>query len=239
MLALENISYHVPGKRNLALLQNISFEIAAGSRLAVMGLNGAGKTTLLKILSSYLNPSTGHISINKKSIQEFSSKELARSIAFVPQDFPTDFPFTVLQFVMMGRFAWQNGLFYQQEDFVKVEVVFERLSLRDFKDREISTLSGGERQRVLLARAIVQESPCILLDEPLNHLDIKNKLEILEILKYENEVHKKTIVAVMHDFHDVQKNFRNVLFLKDGQLQYFGPTEQGFEKNKIKAVFGI
>lgn len=221
------------------MLQNISCQIEAGSMLAIMGLNGAGKTTLLKVMSHYLKPSLGVVKVGKKFSADFSSKELARHIAFVPQDFPTDFPFTVLQFVMMGRFAWQDGLFYQQADFEKVERVLGRLSLQGFKDRVISSLSGGEKQRVLIARAIVQESPCILLDEPLNHLDIKNKLEILTILKHENEVFKKTIVAVMHDFHEVQKNFRNVLFLKNGQLEYFGSTEQGFEKNRIKAVFGV
>lgn len=239
MLALDDISYRVQGGNKASLLQGISCQIESGSMFAVMGLNGAGKTTLLKILSSYLKPSLGEVRMNGKPLASFQSRELARHIAFVPQDFPTDFPFTVLQFVMMGRFAWQRGLFYQQQDLDQVTKILEQLSLQSFKDRVIATLSGGERQRVLIARAIAQESPCILLDEPLNHLDIKNKLEILKILKYENAVHQKTIVAVMHDFQDVQKNFNDVLFLKEGQLEYFGSIEQGFEKKRIRAVFGV
>lgn len=238
MLALEKISFHVPGKKNLILLKNISFNIEEGSRVAVMGLNGSGKTTLLKIMSFYFNPSEGYVSLNKKLLPTFSSKELAREIAYVPQDFPTDFPFTVFEFVMMGRFAWQDGLFYQKKDFEKVENILAKLLLHDFRDRVISTLSGGERQRVLLARAIVQESPAILLDEPLNHLDIKNKLEILKILKQENK-NGKTIVAVMHDFHDVKENFTHVIFLKNGALKYAGRVAEGFESGLLERVFEI
>lgn len=239
MLVLDDISYCVYGDDKAPLLKNISCQIEAGSMLAVMGLNGSGKTMLLRIMSHYLKPSSGVVKLGKKLSADLSSKELARHIAFVPQDFPTDFPFTVLQFVMMGRFAWQSGLFYQQQDFDKVEKVLERLLLSDFRDRVIATLSGGERQRVLIARAIVQESPCILLDEPLNHLDVKNKLEILKILKHENEVNQKTIVAVLHDFHDVRENFKQVLFLKEGLLCFLGPVAEGLKKQRLSTVFDI
>lgn len=217
----------------MKLLSDVTVGISRGAMVAVMGLNGAGKTTLLKILSGYLTPSAG------EAVVKTSDKTLAQTVAFVPQDFPTDFPFTVLEFVMMGRFAWRKGFFNRAADFDKVRSVLKRLFLEGFENRLVSTLSGGERQRVLLARALAQDTDAILLDEPVNHLDIRNKIEILNLIKEENRTHGTTIVAVMHDPSDVQAYFNEVLLLKAGRLKYFGGLSEAFTSGLVRDVFGV
>lgn len=236
MFELENIAYSVGSKK---LLHDVSFQIKAGGMLAIMGLNGAGKTTLIKIMSSYLKPLSGAVFFDESFLNRLSRKEQAQKIAFVPQDFPTDFPFTVFDFVMMGRFAWQKGLSHGTDDHEKVRFAIKRLRLEGMEDRLLPTLSGGEKQRVLIARSVAQNTPCVLLDEPVNHLDIKHRTEVLEILRQENQNHQKTIVAVMHDVHDVKRYFQDVLFLKDGEVQYCGPVDGAFQPDLFRAVFEV
>jgi len=238
MFTLEKISFQFSGSI-VEPLRDVSVHIPTGAMVAIMGLNGAGKTTLLKVMSGFLKQSSGSLLIDSRAPSKFSHKALAQRLTVVPQDFPTEFPFTVFDFVMMGRFAWQQGLFHTQDDQDKVVAVLKRLNLEKLATRIISTLSGGERQRLLIARALVQETKSILLDEPVNHLDIKNKIQILNLLKQENQDHQKTIVAVMHDFHDVQKYFDQVLLLKDGQLKFYGDISQGFQDERLQSVFDV
>jgi len=240
MFKLQNITYTLPDQKNKKhLLKDISLNISKGSMLAIMGLNGAGKTTLLKILSSYLKPNQGSVFVEEKNTNTYNAKDMARKTAFVPQEFPTNFPFTVSEFVMMGRFSWQKSLLNQQEDFQTTTDTLKKLNLFSLKNRDVSTLSGGEKQRVLLARAIVQNTEAILLDEPFNHLDIKNKREILSILKNLNQNHGKTIIAVMHSFSDVSSYFHQVVFLKNSVLMFCGNTKEAFEEKRLQEVFDV
>lgn len=236
MLITRNISYSLSHKN---ILSGISLTFEKGTSTAILGLNGAGKTTLLKVLSGYLTPSTGQVQLGESDIAKLSSQKIAQHMAFVPQDFPTDFPFTVFDFVMMGRYAWQNSLFPGKQDYDVVENVLQRLNLLSFQNRVISNLSGGEKQRVLFARALAQESPILLLDEPLNHLDIKNKISFLKILKEENRKNQKTILAVMHDLHFVKTHFTHVLLLKNGTSLHFGKTENVLTRNYLEEAFDV
>lgn len=235
MFELKNITYQTSTKK--MLLRDLSFTVARGQMTAVMGLNGSGKTTLLKLLSRVLKPTIGAIFYDEKNVNTFSTKELAREMAFVPQDFPTDFPFTVFEFVMMGRFPWQESLFASVKDYEVVNAVLHDLELHNIAKRIIANLSGGEKQRVLMARALAQQTPVILLDEPLNHLDIKNKIGILKILKKQNREYGKTIIAVMHDMHDVKTHFDHVIFLKNGTLAFQGDIAAAFRHDLLQDVF--
>lgn len=237
MIEAINVSYAAPNGK--PLLHDITVTIPRGSRTAIMGLNGAGKTTLLKIMSRYLRPNTGQLLIAGRMAKDYSSRKLARELAHVPQDFPTEFPFTVEEFVRMGRYAWQDGFFATKTDFEWTHTILSRLKLVDFETRIIGTLSGGERQRALLARALIQDTPTLLLDEPLNHLDIKQRAFFLKILKEENEIHGRTVIAVMHDLEEVRNHFTHVLFLKDGRVDHFGDIAQAFEIQRLNHVFDM
>lgn len=233
---LENLTYIFPGGR--ALLRDLNASIRPGSLTAVMGLNGAGKTTLMRLLSGALTPSSGRVLWEGRDARTLNAKERARHLAFVPQDFPTDFPFTVSEFAAMGRFARQEGFFPGAEDGKIANAALERLGLKDFRERLIGSLSGGERQKLLLARALVQDAPVLLLDEPLNHLDIKNRLSTLKLLTEENRA-GRTITAVMHDLREVRAHFSDVLFLKDGNLFFCGSVREGFREDLLRDVFEV
>lgn len=231
MLALKAVTHTVFPRHTL--LHGVNFELTRGMRLAIMGLNGAGKTTLLKIMSGCLHPSNGSVLWEGRDLHHLPHKERAQKIAFVPQDFPTEFPFTVEDFVLMGRFPHQAGIFFQRGDHDFSQAVLKRLSLYEFKRRLVSTLSGGERQRLLLARALTQASPVIMLDEPVNHLDVKHRYEILNLLRQEGEKNGKTIVAVMHEVRDVGAYFTHVLFLHRGVSLALGPVAKLMEDGDL------
>lgn len=244
MFILNNVTYSVGSKIQKCILDSVTLEIFAGQMTAVVGLNGTGKTTLLKLMSGLFRPSRGTVKIGKhvtssNGVRKPDARDLARLVAYVPQDFPTDFPFTVAEFVMMGRFVWKKSLFDEPEDVEIVRCTLKRLNLENLSSRLIQTLSGGERQRVLLARALVQETPAILLDEPANHLDIKNKAELYELLQCENRSHGKTIIAVTHDLNDVKKYFHSVILLKEGHCAGHGPTGDLFSSERLSDVFDM
>lgn len=234
-MELTDVSFELGGK---PVLNAVDLSVAHGVLLAIMGLNGAGKTTLLKLMSRYYKPLLGQHRIAGRAASDYSVRSLAREIAYVPQDFPTDFPFSVAEFVLMGRFSWHTGLFPGTVDMEKTAAILARLGLAELAARRIDTLSGGERQRVLLARALAQDARAILLDEPLNHLDIKNRLFVLDLLRQENAC-GRTIVAVMHDFREVRAHFHEVAFLKDGAMVFHGPVASGFDSERLRAVFDV
>lgn len=230
MIEAHKISYET-------ILHDVSVTLSSHCRVAVMGLNGAGKTTLLKILSGYLQPSQGQVTLDSRDMKSWSAAEIAQKIAFVPQDFPTDFPFTVKEFVLMGRAPWQKTLFYKEGDFDSVAEALRQVDLRGFESRVVTSLSGGEKQKVLLARSLAQDTPFIFLDEPVNHLDIKNKRDFFNRLIELNGNQGKGVIAVLHDLNEARSFFSDVIFLKQGRLIYAGPLELGFTEKTLWDTF--
>ncbi len=221
-----------------AVLKNITLGLRAGALTAVLGLNGCGKTTLLKLLSGYFKPTAGSVLWQGGSLRDFSAIQLARQISFVPQDFPTDFPFLVQEFVMMGLFPWKKTFFDSAEDIQKIESILARLELTTFARRPVNQLSGGERQRVLLARALAQQTNLILLDEPLNHLDIKHRVAMLKLLRNLCHEHDKTIVAVMHNLDEVLRHFDDVVLLKQGETLFAG-NKNDLSRSLLQKTFDL
>lgn len=236
MISLHDIGVRVENGREC--LRGASLTITQGSLTAIMGLNGAGKTTLLKVISGALKPTSGTVTISGQALNALSSKKRAQTVAFVPQDFPTDFPFTVSEFVAMGRFARRTGFFETPTDQNAVNDSLAKLNLSSFAFRRINSLSGGERQRVLMARALLQDAPVLLLDEPLNHLDVKNRLFILDLIAAERRS-GRTIVAVMHDFQEVARHFDGAVLLKNGQVAFQGTVSQAFAPALLTDVFEV
>ncbi len=231
---IKNLSF---GFNERPVLDAVNFSVTRGRMTAIMGLNGSGKTTLLKLMSGYLKPHQGEISFSGKRLNDYTPKELGRELAWIAQEVPLDFPFTVAEFVRMGRYAWQDGFFSAAKDFEMVHVVLKKLDLTKLADRKLNELSGGERQRVLIARAFVQEANVILLDEPLNHLDIKRKFEILDLLKNEVVTQGKTVIAVLHEIELARRYFDEVVLLKEGVVQYSGNVPSGLDSTRVSTVF--
>ena len=198
-LSVENLQFRYPG---VPVLRDISFDVPAGDFLSLLGPNGSGKSTLLRLLDRILLPQAGSITLDGRALSTYSRRDLARTIAYVPQDTLWVFPYTVLEVVLMGRspHVGRSGFENQQD----LEIAWEMMRLTDIDhlaDKLITAISGGDRQRVLIARALSQKPEILLLDEPNAHLDINHQVEIFQILQEQNEQHHLTIVSVSHDLN--------------------------------------
>ena len=201
-------------------IKNINCEIEKFTILT--GPNGCGKTTLLKIILGILRPSKGKIIFDSKDVLKISYKEKVKLISFIPQFYQELKGFKVYDMIMMGRYPYFKGIFKREskKDREKVEETIERLSLRNIINKDFSEISGGEKQKVIIARAIAQEASILLLDEPTAHLDLKNQIEILTILK---EISKEKIVlGVFHEPFLSLKFSDKMIFMNNGEIFYEG-----------------
>jgi iron complex transport system ATP-binding protein len=222
------------------LLKNISFELPRGTFLTIAGPNGAGKTTLLNLLCRLLRPDSGVITIDGANITAYSVKKLAQKIAVVRQEFIPVFDFTVAQLVSMGRTPYMGTFgFESKSDSLIVEQALIATDTIQFALRPVGKLSGGERQRVFIARALAQQTPALLLDEPTSFLDLKHQVRIYDLLKKMQLEKGKTIVSVTHDIN-LALQYADVALLlgADGSYQ-FGKARDVFSEKQIEKVFSV
>ncbi|MCL1827106.1 MAG: ABC transporter ATP-binding protein, partial [Candidatus Cloacimonetes bacterium] len=184
------------------VLNGISLSFTKGEFTFILGPNGAGKSTLLKSLNRIVGIDTGSIKVKNTLISDYEEKELAKQLAFIPQEFAMQFDYTVYDFLLMGRYPWLDFWGnYKASDHAMVEKYIVRLGLQEFRERFFNQLSGGEKQRVLIARALVQETDIILLDESISFLDINHQIEILRLLQEIRVTENKTIIMVSHNLN--------------------------------------
>lgn len=225
---------------SIRALESVSFEVKEGEFLGVIGPNGAGKTTLLKCLTKILKPKVGAVLLNGKDISDMSREEIAKNIGVVPQNSPETFPFTVLDIVLMGRIPYLGRFARESKNDLRVaEAAMKSTNVYHLADRTINELSGGERQRVLIARALAQEPKVLLLDEPTLHLDIKQQLEILKLIKRLTRQKKLTTIAVFHDLNLAARFCDKLLLLNAGKIHAIGSVEDVLTPKNIKAVYGV
>ncbi len=237
IIEIENLSFGYTQKN---ILNNFSLEINSGKFVGIVGPNGAGKTTLLNLLCGLLKPKIGYIKIDTHSIESYSVRELARKIAVVRQEFVPVFDFTVTQIVSMARTPYMGTFgFVGTIDRQKIEEALESTDTRQFATRDVGSLSGGERQRVLIARALAQDTPILILDEPTNFLDIKHQVEIYDLLKTAQLRQGKTIVAVTHDINLAAQYCDLILLIaSEGNFRY-GIPKDVLSVEQITEVFGV
>jgi ABC-type cobalamin/Fe3+-siderophores transport system ATPase subunit len=223
---------------NKTLINNISFAIDTGDYLCVLGPNGAGKSSLLKALMGILPVAAGKLLINNQSINTFSQKQLAQIISYVPQASGRQLPFTVFEFVKMGRYPFHSALSdWQPADQEAMDKAFEITNTGQFSDRLMQTLSGGECQRVMIAAALCQQSPVLLLDEPTSFLDPHHQVEVHRLIRSLNQQHNITIIEVSHDINHASQHSKQVLALKDGQTLWQGNTGEFLDKKRLYALY--
>ncbi|HNV92627.1 MAG TPA: ABC transporter ATP-binding protein [Candidatus Cloacimonas sp.] len=237
MIELKNVTC---GYGDFPVLKDISLQIAEGDFCALLGPNGAGKSTLLYTIMGYLKPSEGYITIFEKDIAKIKHSWLAKQIAFVPQETRSEFDHTVQETVLMGRYPYLGFLqSYSSEDYEAVDAVLENLKLTEFKHRWLSEISGGEKQRVLIARALVQQTPFILLDESLSQLDINYQIEIMKLLRTIHSKENKTVLIVSHNINLASNYAERLIFLKEGKLLAAGKPEDLMQKETLKDLFAV
>jgi len=204
---IETIDLSIGYKRSEPILKKISIKIPHASLIAIIGRNGTGKSTLFRTLVGLLKPINGQIIIENKELNKFSNTELAHKIAFISTEQVRVNHLNVYDLVAMGRFPY-TGLMNKltKEDHDMVSSSLEKTGMLSFAYRNINKLSDGERQRVMIARALAQDTPLIILDEPTAFLDIPGRLAINNLLKDLSLNEKKTILFSTHDLEMAMKN---------------------------------
>ena len=206
-----------------AVLKGIDFSLRNKEFLGIIGPNGSGKSTLLKCIYRVQKPTAGKIFFNGKNLDELSYRESALQLAVVAQHDAYNFDFTVLDVVLMGRSPHKKMLQRDNlEDYALARKALAVVGLADFEERSFSTLSGGEQQRVILARALTQQTECLVLDEPTNHLDIKYQLQIMDIVKSLN----LTVISAIHDLNIAAMYCDRLIAIKDGEVYGIGTPQE-------------
>lgn len=223
------------------LFSGLSFQVKEGNFYGVLGKNGSGKSTLLRLIAGLIRPWRGELFLYNQPLHAYARKALGRIIALLPQENHLPFHFTVEQVLRMGRFPHRQGLFpaFTKRDHQVLDEVAQFLQLEDLMERSILTLSGGQRQRVMVGRVLMQEPRLILLDEPLNHLDLHYQVELLTLLDRWRREKGAAILGVLHDLNLTSLYCDHVLFLDITGGYLIGETEEMMRKERLESLFGI
>lgn len=222
------------------VLQGLSGQISAGDFAALVGPNGAGKSTFLKVLAGLLRGYEGTVEFCERSLASYTSKELARKVAFVPQETHVVFPFTVDEIVMMGRLPYRPGFsFDTQLDWEHVQAAMAQTETLDLSGKAFNELSGGERQRIILASALAQDPEVLLLDEPTVYLDLKHQIHFYSILERLNAERNMTVVSVTHDVNLAARYARRMIALHHGQFVADGRPRDVLTPEYLYEIFGV
>lgn len=222
------------------IFSGLNLEIRPGCFHGVLGPNGSGKTTLLDLITGHLKPRRGDILLDGSSLEDFDTGNLAKKCALVPQDFRVNFPFTVDQVVMMGRYP-HLGRFSAPgaKDRELVAQAMAATGTSDFSHRHVTELSGGERQRVVFARALAQNPSCLILDEATSNLDIRHTLALMSLAADRVQTNGLTVISVMQDLNLAARFCQSLLFLKHGRVVAHGPVDQVFTASVIQETFDV
>ncbi|MGE4267673.1 MAG: ABC transporter ATP-binding protein [Deferribacterales bacterium] len=218
MLTAENLTFKLKNGRKI--LDDVSFSLGAGELCAVIGPNGAGKSTMMKIACAIMKPSYGAVTVKDKKISGMKRPEIAKHIAYLPQ-FTHAVPCTVYDSVLLGRkphISWHPG----QTDRNIADKVMTEMGIDSMRDKCVTEISGGEFQKTLIARALVQQAEILMLDEPINHLDVKNQLDIMDSIAEITKRSKLATLVVMHDLNLAMRYAETIMLMNDGKILYYG-----------------
>ena len=241
MLKTDHISYRYDTAKNGAsAVKDLSLEVVPGQFYCIIGPNGCGKSTLLDLLCGHKRPDAGTVSYKDRLLSAYRRKHLAREIALVPQSLSLNFPYTAREVVTMGRYP-HLGRFATPTaaDMEQVDLVLEKCRAQDLAGRYMTELSGGEKQRVVFARAMAQDTPLLLLDEPCANLDVCYALLLLDLAAQQVKLENRTVVAVMHDINLAARYADRLVFMKAGRIVATGPTREILDKAILKEIFGV
>lgn len=212
--------------------------IQKGMITSFIGPNGAGKSTLLSIISRLIGMDAGKVLIDGKEIGAYKSNDLAKKISILKQSNQINIRLTVRELVSFGRFPYSQGRL-SKEDWAYVDEAIDYMKLRDIEHKHLDQLSGGQCQRAFIAMVIAQDTDYILLDEPLNNLDMKHSVEIMKLLKDLVENRGKTIVIVIHDINFASVYSDRIAALKNGRIVKEGPAEDIIQTLVLKDIYDM
>jgi len=237
MITVDGVTVEARGR---AILRDVSFSIEPGERVALVGPNGAGKSTLLRVIAGILRPAAGRVELAGTPLAALERPEIARRLAVVPQQTALPFSMRVEEVVALGRLPHEAALRgARPSDRAAVAAAIDRVGLGHLLGRDARELSLGERQLVLLALAVAQAAPALLLDEPTVHLDLRHQVEAMELMRDLNERDGTTLVAVLHDLGLAAHFFPRLILLDRGRLVADGPPAEVLTDARIRDVFGV
>ena len=234
-LKLCNLEFEYPG---VPVLEDVSLELNPKEMLAVVGKNGSGKSTLIKCINRILEYRKGEISVDNEDVRHIHRKEIAKIMAYHPQKTSYDFPVTVFDVVLTGRYpysGWANDADQEEHVWGVLKMMdLEGLALRDY-----NRISGGQQQKVIIARALAQEADILLLDEPTSDLDIRYQLEVMELVrKLVREKDMAAIVAI-HDLNLASRYCDKIAMLHNGMIFCAGTPREVLSRDNISIVYGV
>lgn len=222
-----------------AVLHHVDFCAKAGEFVAVLGPNGSGKTTLLRVLSGGLPLREGAVQLCGNDLHSLHPKERAHCVAVVPQRVESLPPVLARELVLLGRYPYVSWLgVYRSQDYVAVAAALEAVGAESLAQRQVRELSGGELQRVLLARALAQDTPVLLLDELTAGLDLARMVDLFDVLDSRRRA-GVCVVAVMHDVNLAALYATRLVGLKDGSLRFDGAVDQVFTEETLRDLYHI
>ncbi|MCA0849792.1 ABC transporter ATP-binding protein [Salipiger thiooxidans] len=236
MFAIEDLTV---SHGHVTVLHRISVTIPERQFTVLLGPNGSGKSTLISAMAGVIPVRGGRVRLAGRPLAELSRRELARQIAFLPQQLHTPMGMSVRDLVVQGRFPWRGwmrGWSARDEDAVARAVALCRIGA--LMERPLDSLSGGQLQRVWIAMTLAQDTPVILLDEPTTFLDVESQLDLLDLLARLRD-DGRTVIAILHDLNQAARYADRLILLKDGRVAAQGETATTFVPANIDPVFSI
>ncbi|GIQ68757.1 ATP-binding cassette domain-containing protein [Xylanibacillus composti] len=220
------------------VVDRVSVRIEKGKITSFIGPNGAGKSTLLSMISRLQSKDEGEVLVEGKELSQWKQQELAKKISILKQSNHITVRLTVRDLVSFGRFPYSQGRL-NKEDWEHVDAAIRYMELADLQDRYLDQLSGGQNQRAYIAMILAQDTDYILLDEPLNNLDMKHSVQIMKVLRRMVDELGKTIAIVIHDINFASCYSDQIVALKDGKIVSDGPTDSIIDNTVLKAVYDM
>jgi iron complex transport system ATP-binding protein len=237
LIRAEHLSFSY-SKNTAPVLNDVSFLTPEGKITGIIGPNGSGKTTLLRCISGYLVPNTGKVFLDERNVRRLSTHEISKSMALVQQQFSTEYDFSVSDIVLTGRNPYVRKIHGESEEDYEIARESMRLvGIEELSDRSIFELSGGERQLVMLARAICQSAPVMLLDEPVTGLDIRHQIQFLNTVRQMSQQKTISVICVLHDLNLCMSFCDHVLLLKDGKVFAEGDPGSVLTRSAVEEVY--
>ena len=235
MIEAKNLTKKYGSKK---VVDDVSIKIEKGKLTSMIGPNGAGKSTVLSMISRIMKMDGGEVIIDGKNLNDWDEKELSKTISILKQSNNINVRLKIRELVEFGRFPYCDGRL-KDEDYKFVNDAIEYMQLADIKERYLDELSGGQRQRAYIAMVIAQNTEYILLDEPLNNLDMKHSVQMMKVLKNLTIELGKTVVIVMHDINFASCYSDNIIVLKDGRLVRDASTDNIINKDFLEEIYEI
>jgi ABC-type enterochelin transport system, ATPase component len=235
MIEVKDISKQF-GKK--IVLDDIDLQFHKGKITSLIGSNGAGKSTLLSIISRLLAQDGGIVMVDEKNVTDYKNRVLAQRLSILKQSNHVRLKLTVRELVSFGRFPYSQDKL-TDKDMEKVDRAIRFLDLKDIENAYIDELSGGQKQRAYMAMVVAQDTDYVLLDEPLNNLDMKHSVQTMKILRKLADELEKTIIIVLHDINFASHYSDYIVALKDGKVKYYDTTDNIINEEVLKDVFDI